>query len=713
MGKLPCAVVLGSGLALASAGCQVIFGFERVNLVEEAPSGCTLPAEGEAGVRLAQLIPGDATMDLCVQRSGRSLSRVHPLLDTSGRDCPDGFAYKDVSARVGLEPGAYRFLLIPGDGECTDPPLAELDADVEAGVMTTLVVVGLDPAHASLVALREAPAAASAVRARLVHAMPDLESVTVDGGILTDTTDPSSLALSFRDVPFGGVAVPETSASGGDDDDGETGYRSVGLRIDLKSHFAVRRTAAAELLTQQPVSLAVGRSYSVFAIGSGNRGHELWVCDEREPTSGYRLECGQPASITVEAYATQLTDLFVPDLDARVPQIEKTVTDLTVDLACLSEVYDADLLTRLEAAAGDRYLVVRGDDDSLVVGGDLSLRDGTAPVPTPIPCVGSAAETADALLTCLADKCSSDGQSFASSGIQATACVGSSDGCLRYTGSLANPATVAEEELACWGCLLPSLAAGQTFDEVRRICTTPDSAEERWAYGRTPGVLVLARADRFEPVEEDPPELHRLPSFGWQKGTLRVPLAHRANGARLDFYCTHLTYQPDDTNLYVGPYGDGAIGNEGAANEHRLQVERLLEFVEARTGVIPGRRAIVAGELYASPRASAATSAELQAFRSTAFDLLTETLLPLHAPDFVPTCTWCQNNPVCAGRCDVDSATERGYWFAHLLGLGFRPDQISTTTVTHRDRTVDGVDIDCAIPPSLSYGLRSQLELTQ
>lgn len=694
---------------LFCTSCQLLFDFERVDFVPEPGPGCTLPSKGSAGVRLAQLVTDTERFDLCVRPEGGSFAKIRPVLDAAGRDCPTGLAYKDVTTRIGLEAGTYSFHVVTGDGSCTDAPVAAATATLDAGQIVTLALVGPSAEAASLEALPETPSTANSTLVRFVHAVVDHDDGELEAGIAPSASDPTALTLAFRDVPFGGTAPVSPGLTSAVD---AAGYTDIGGNFDVEALFAMRPSGGSAPLAVELADLKSGTSFTIYGVGNGDDyPHEVWICPDKRDSSTPLTDCGQPVSVSVETFATQLSDHFMRDVDQRAGSVVELVEDLDADLVCLSEVYVTEYLDAIEAAAEDRYLVVRSDDPEITITGDLTTREGDLPPPIPIPCEGDAAAAAHALLACVAERCSGDGVTLGGPGDRATSCLTDEEGCLAQVIPFLVGNALGEGGKQCWGCLIPALSERRTLADTEALCTT--ESEERWVFGRSAGVVVLARRGTFSALDDADPELHRLPSFAWQKGALRCPLRLTENGAEFDFYCTHLTYQRDVANPYVGPYGEGATGPDGAEAEQMLQAERLLRLVTDQAGS-SGRRAILAGELYASPDANETTVPDLLAFRPETLATLTSQLQPLVAPAFVPTCTWCDNNPLNCQDCgDGSGSPTRGHWFAHLLGFGFYSSSVLSTSVTHQELVTAGIDAAGPIPASMSYGLRSTLSVTQ
>lgn len=710
MDRLAHRATLVASLALGCTSCQVLFDFERVDLVSAPAPGCTLPAEGTAGLRLAQLLPDPARFDLCIRREGGSFARSRPVLEAAGQDCPPGLAYKDVTVRIGLEPGTYSFHVIAEDGDCTDAPVAAASATLEAEQTVTLALVGSGVEAASLEVLPETPSSASSTLVRFVHAVADHRDETLEAGIASTTSDPSSLNLAFRDVPFGGTAREGPGLTSAVD---PAGYTDIGGNFGVQVLFAMRPSGGSTPLAVELADLKSGKSLTIYGVGDGDEyPHEVWICPDERASASPLTDCGLPADVTIETFATQLSDYFMRDVDQRVDPVIGLVADLDADLVCLNEVYIPDYLDEIEAAAEDRYLVVRSDDPDVTVTDDLlTTREGMPPPSVPIPCEGDAAAAAHALLTCAAERCSEDGIWLAGPGDRATTCLTEEQLCLGQAVPFLVGNALGEGGLQCFGCLIPALSEQRTLSEAEAICTT--ESEDRWVFGRSAGVVVLARRETLEVVPGEGPELHRLPSFAWQKGALRLPVRVRENGAEFDFYCTHLTYQRDIANPYVGPYGEGQQGPEGAEAEQLLQAERLVELIIDKSEA-SARRAVLAGELYSSPEPGEWTASDLLPFRPETLATLTREFRTLVAPSFVAPCTWCDSNPLNCEDCGNDPGSgTQGRWFAHLLGYRFHSNSVLATNVTHQELVATGIDVSRPIPASMSYGLRSTLRVTQ
>jgi hypothetical protein len=254
--------------------------------------GCTLPVDGDARIRLANLRPDPAPVDFCVRTSGERYRR--PVLRGAGSACPAGYRYEDVSAPFAVRAGSIDVKMIPAGSTCADPGLVSLDGlAVDKTAVVTIVSVGGDAAPARLLALPEEPTTDdSQLRLRFVNA--SVASAPLYLGPTRASTLPTRVATRMLadSVPFGAVpAAGSTTATGTID---ERGYW---LLAPLRYQLGAATDADDGALLAFSMSERAA-TYTLFAIGDPLdptfplRG---LLCDETTPANGLTLACSETA----------------------------------------------------------------------------------------------------------------------------------------------------------------------------------------------------------------------------------------------------------------------------------------------------------------------------------------------------------------------------------------------------------------------------------
>lgn len=282
----------GAALAavLALTGCELIANLERRTL-DPIGEGCTLPVEGDAHVRFANLLPSPDAVDFCVRSSGQAYRR--PVLRGGGSACPSGFRYQDVSAPVAVDRGSVDVKMIAAGSTCSAPALLErTDISVDTAVVTIVRVGGRDTAS-SLLALSEEPTAdPTQVRLRFVHASAGSEPLYL--GPTVGPSLPTAVAsrMSGQSVPFG--AVPKAGATAASVAVDERGY----LLLPAESY---QLGAAAEPSDSALLAFSLdprAATYTLFAVGDRSDAaypRRGLLCDESATASSVLLPCVETA----------------------------------------------------------------------------------------------------------------------------------------------------------------------------------------------------------------------------------------------------------------------------------------------------------------------------------------------------------------------------------------------------------------------------------
>ena len=309
------------------------------------------------------------------------------------------------------------------------------------------------------------------------------------------------------------------------------------------------------------------------------------------------------------------------------------------------------------------------------------------------------AEPLQTFMDCIDRECAEDsgnGHYFIDGGDEGANCV--SDKCLEDASTL----FLGDGE--CWMCALMQMSGEESTESIRTSCT--EQPETRYAYGGALGLAVLSK----HPLGEAQSWL--LPSTGWQRGLLRVPV-ELPNGAFLDVYCSELAHRETGVILYSGHYGgDATKDSDRWVAEQLLQAQRLVGMVQQQTES-SGAKAVLAVTAYAGPPYKDGATEILASESPEVYAAIMAGPLSLVPKDYVPSCTQCVGNPVfgvTSGGVPTADA-----WTTHLLGFHINQDSVQETTLTFTDasyevKTSEGTRM---VPPSTHYGLRSVLRLTQ
>ncbi len=258
----------------------------------------------QAYVRIAQLSPDLAPVDVCVARHGTG-SFEGPLLAQLPADAgTPGVAYAQLSAYSPLDPGAYDVRIVAA-GASSCAPVAGADAAawpdsialpaLARGAFATLVIAGeVVPAGSDqplTVALLgdDAVLDGGAASLRAINAMPGEPSL--DFGL-------GSAATSWMPL-FTGVRFAAASANVAPDDApvDANGYVTIApfAATQAMSARASSSDAAADIASASSVPIALGSMATVIAIGgmAGDPTHPpaLLLCTDNQPSGGLLADC--------------------------------------------------------------------------------------------------------------------------------------------------------------------------------------------------------------------------------------------------------------------------------------------------------------------------------------------------------------------------------------------------------------------------------------
>jgi len=278
----------GCALALVMlTGCSLAADLDE-RKVDPIADGCTLPALGEARIRVANLRPESTAVDFCIRARGSRYER--PVLRGGGSSCATGYRYEDVSAAFAVPVGAIDVKMIEAGRPCTAPSLRELvDVAVDLESVVTIVSVGAKDTPGQLLALPEQPMRnETQLRLRFVNAIPG--SAPLYFGLTASPTPPTQVAARLLEdvVPFGRVP--------------EAGARVALGEVDALGYWVLPAAeltlgAAPDPGTKALLALSLRdrpATYSLYAIGDPDdaafppRG---LLCEESSQSSALTLPC--------------------------------------------------------------------------------------------------------------------------------------------------------------------------------------------------------------------------------------------------------------------------------------------------------------------------------------------------------------------------------------------------------------------------------------
>jgi len=218
--------------------------------------------------------------------------------------------------------------------------------------------------------------------------------------------------------------------------------------------------------------------------------------------------------------------------------------------------------------------------------------------------------------------------------------------------------------------------------------------------------MVLSRY----PIGE--PKVWELPSTGSRRVVMKVPL-DMPNGVPIDFYCSTLTLPEEGVVFpYVGAYGAGATDVKGWEAEQKLQAERLTSIVKSESS---GRdiRVVIGATLYAGQSYHEGDREVLVDLHVDAYRAVADSFDVLAAPDYVPSCTQCADNPVLSPP-SAGPTTGENAWSSLLFHRGIESSAIRSSEVTITEPVLDisSPGGSYQVPPSSHYGFRTHVHLT-
>lgn len=707
-------------LFFLQTGCAKILGIEEKHFVAEV-STCPLVAEGTAAVRLMNAIPGSLSLDVCEREPGKK-TWGKAWFASHAQTCGAGVAYSQFTRDLGIRAGSHDFKLVPAGSNCDSSGLELSSVTIHDGQSVTLMAYGaaMQTGRLSLLPNRVEPKDKQPLR--FVHALNDAGPLSA--GLVTSLEAPTIETPLFNDVAFGQTAVVSSGLAAGEYDDvDEFGYVSIGgLSVSLGDlRFGAQQAAPGSLVVASKVPLTRGHAYTIFALGSLSDVQsraKLWSCDE-DSANGLFLSCGNPKQLLVEVFNPNLTDAFTPWVAERTDPAIAAVLAENADLLCVTDLYDPRLVSRLRNDASGVFTQRAFSDDvpSERTTPLVATAAGLTPTYPEAACTGHWAdilrqwiECTKASPGCTVQSPSGAGENvLASPGVAATNCM---------FGCGLNSARLMIDELrpggdesaaACYWCAMTHLASYESLEHAYERCTAalPMPDRRHLAFSGSSGLAVLGRQLSFGSAE-----LVQLPSSGWQRAALRVPVV-ADNGASFDFWCASVRFPDTEEVLnYAGPYG--TWGPNGNVEEQAYEIASAVNAIGARvqgTG-IPSVIAIVAnaGQGYVDPKTQQTLVYPLL---PDLYQLMASVWSPLVSRDYVPTCTFCgdeASNPL------NSLSPEYRFWTSHLFGIGIDQSRVTSTARTFTNPAwsfVNESGTTVTAPVSQFFGLRSDVTVTQ
>ncbi len=393
--------------------------------------------------------------------------------------------------------------------------------------------------------------------------------------------------------------------------------------------------------------------------------------------------------VVAETFNIALAGAFIPHENERRQPLADAIAASESDVLCIEEAWrqsDKDLI--VAAAKATFPYAVSIEHDLATPIDDPADKNGKTPEPYTTPPCGTPdlVDKMNAAIACVAASCSTipgseDGQTTS------TDCAA-----MHCTGAAGALIAGDADALRCYGCLASSLPTS-TLKDIRVSCTTDVNAG--LAFGGQNGLVILSKL----PLRETGARV--LPGT-WNRRVILYATADLPGGGSVDLYCNHLSPIFDDITLpYTGRYGAGQSGSQAWAAEQLLQAQKLVAFVESRTGA--AGKAIIAGDFNASSKYEEDGKTVLYAEGTLTKGLLDKELVHAVAAGYAPECTYCGSNA------NVGDSTAHDVWIDHLYLWGATAEGVESTERTY-DEDVVAVT-GGKVPLSDHYGLRSRVTI--
>ncbi len=728
---------------IGASSCEKVAGIEKKELVAAGGSGpnsvaCSAVSSDGVGIRVANMIPGDTKVDLCVRPAGGQFPS-QPMLMSGGANCPSGVGYTQYSVPLKVSPGTYDVKLVPSGSDCgvagitaSGVVVRELPTNLKT-ISTTVVAAGSDfaSADATAVALSDTTTTGTNVYIRFFNALNGAGPVNV-GLLNSNTTPPIVSPTVFSDVPFGHISSPTTTGLSVDD----FGYMLYGASTTGVAGLAFGGAidqSSNQAVVQSFVSLKNSHHYTLFLIGSvgtsSTHPPKFWSCDESQTVgNGYFATCGAPVAVSMGVFQPNLTDIFTDYIDERMGAALTAIAGSKTQVLCLPELYSPAVRSQLSAAAANSTIYF-SDSATASPLTDLTDQTGATPVYKDPACSGDyqlALLNVEKCLTdptktkdCIGQRTTDPSDTkhyFLFRGSQAIGCAA------KYCQTEFSAFVFAQthEADACMMCLVAHLSSDEAIEDAYTRCTTSNNAKPHFVFDGSTGLAVLTTSD-VTLAAGDAPEVVDLPSSTWKRAALRVPLKIADNGTVIDFWCASIRAANGESFMPNGGpyYGLGANGQPNPAGisssevcnaaEERLQISRLISAVNAHAAS-SNRRAVIAALTYTSPQIGQESNPTIAGSHTENFALFSAApWAELTAPGYAPQCTFCGDNPL-----NDPTSNE---WTQHLFAVGFAPEDVDDTTITFKDKSVTltlyGTTDPVQTPVSQYYGLQSTVRVTQ
>lgn len=611
-----------------TGGCQVIAGVEHRD-VDPLLGGCTLPTTGDAQMRFANLVPADASVDVCVKPSGAA-SFGRPILRGGGTACPAGVSYAQVTAPFAVPSGKVDVKVVPSGSTCSANALSQATITVSATQSTTVVRMGNEKLGEQLAGFGDATgkAADGNLKFRFVHASPGTGALNVG---LTDASRlPADLKtpLIQQPIAYGQGTNTQTKVFGGKTD--PDGYLELpGSQVNVA--IAPDGQARAVALANLP---AASGPRSIFALGDESKPYfpvRALVCNDAELSGPLLTKCALSAlgTLSIDTFNAYQYGSFAQDEALRKPYELDALASRDADLICitaLSRKADQQALIAKAQAKGLFMYSITKDTNLDTQPTNPATQAGTVPpAPTYAACAGTNDPTAvDSAMACLQSKCSTtgtpDGQLKGGSSCISSSCA--SDFLPLLAGD--------HDHQRCFGCLTISQLADETHASTRNICTT--ETRDYKAFNGATTSMVLSRY----PLQNV--DTYILPSTGYQRVVHYAQVAIEKDKT-VDFFCAELSAAFGDLLPNWGPYAPDPMQDRWF-QEQDLQGQRVIEYVKSKVG---SRPAIITGdwatsEGYTSPDGKIKID---DVNGAGVLGVLDKTFVPALPPGFVPHCTGC------------------------------------------------------------------------
>jgi len=699
-------VLVAGALLLLLGACRAIAGLHDLQYVASSGGGddagsaadvvaegdaapaCTLPALGDAAVRVGDFVPSTDRYAVCLHRTDGTTSLDDlPLPGAAGPGCPASIGFADVLAPIGLPSGTYDVsVAAPGAG-CGSPAATAHGVVLSGGTSTAVYLLQGAAQTIELTPFPETIAQGQNSSLRFLNAVAG--GSPLDFGLTTAPTMPTTLLSAyFTQVAYGHTGAPWVGAPSAID---ANGYLSVDF-ISASLPYGVApsgQKAVSRLINQ---NLTTSHGYTVFAAGSSTDARfptELVMCDEASLRGAF-TSCGEIVDVRTAAYDADLTGTFSPLQPSRQQAALDAMAQLDADVQCVVDVFPSALRDALVAEARPRYpYSVRFKDTPDTPVDDPTDQNGNIPAPpTSPPCTPSDAAL-QSFLTCTVASCSTSPNDTSGTLIVSGATDCLSNNCYSPTAALVY------NEPSCWSCALAEMESGASWSKLQSDCE--QNVKAGLSFDGDVGTVILSRlpvisSDQFV-----------LPATQWRTAVSHAVLA-AGGGTPFDFYCTALDVAyTGATHPYVGQYGGGAPNSDAQwAAEQLLEAQKLVAYVQRTSGQL-GRRAVVAGNFSAGgswPGQSISGVSE-----ATTFATLNTFPLAM-TPGYVPSCTDCASNPITTPP--GTPAGSANTWTVFSLLVNVATTDVSSSGVVLDQPVVSYQPPDggapYALPPSRFYG---------